>query len=232
MTSSVEYNPELTDSAAKVGASWYPPVKRALDFTLSLVGLVVALPMLLALAAWVKLSSPGPMLYRGVRVGRNGRPFMMLKYRTMVVNAEAVGASSTSADDARITSAGHFLRRFKLDELPQLINVLVGDMSFVGPRPQVQWAVDLYTPRERALLSVRPGITDYASLRFRNEGEILRGSTDPDKDYLEKIAPGKIRLGLYYVATSSLTTDVKIIVATALSVVGVNPDWCLPAIKS
>jgi lipopolysaccharide/colanic/teichoic acid biosynthesis glycosyltransferase len=115
-----------------------------------------------------------------------------------------------------------------LDEVPQLINVLSGDMSFVGPRPQVQWAVDLYTPEERDLLTVRPGITDYASLVFRNEGEILRGSEDPDKDYLEKIAPAKARLGLIYVHTRSLWLDLKILIATALVGLGIDPGWCLP----
>jgi lipopolysaccharide/colanic/teichoic acid biosynthesis glycosyltransferase len=231
--SSIEYNPKLAGSDGLVPAkSWYPPIKRALDFMLSLVALIVASPILGALAIWVRATSPGPVLYRGVRVGRGGRLFRMLKFRTMVVNAEALGASSTSSDDARITAAGRFLRRFKLDELPQLLNVLRGDMSFVGPRPQVQWAVDLYTPRERTLLSVRPGITDYASLRYRNEGEILKGSTNPDKDYLEKIAPGKIRLGLYYVATSSLITDLKLIVATGLAVAGVDPEWSLPTLES
>jgi lipopolysaccharide/colanic/teichoic acid biosynthesis glycosyltransferase len=152
----------------------------------------------------------------------------MLKFRTMVVNADKLGGSSTSDDDARLTSAGKFMRRLKLDELPQLVNVVNGEMSFVGPRPQVEWAVNLYTPEERGLLTVRPGITDFASLRFRNEGEILRGSTDPDRDYLEKIAPQKIRLGLYYVRHYSLWVDVKIVVATLLSIAGLDPSWCLP----
>jgi lipopolysaccharide/colanic/teichoic acid biosynthesis glycosyltransferase len=152
----------------------------------------------------------------------------MLKFRSMVVGADRRGASSTSEDDPRITSVGRLLRRFKLDELPQLLNVLRGDMSFVGPRPQVQWAVDLYSDEERALLSLRPGVTDFASLRFRNEGEILKGSSDPDRDYLLKIAPAKIRLGLHYVRNCSLWTDLRIITATALSVLGVDPGWCLP----
>jgi lipopolysaccharide/colanic/teichoic acid biosynthesis glycosyltransferase len=120
------------------------------------------------------------------------------------------------------------LRKWKLDELPQLWNVFVGEMSFVGPRPQVQWAVDLYTPEERDLLNVRPGITDYASLVFRNEAEILRGSEDPDRDYLIKIAPTKIRLGLLYVRKHNLATDLAIIVATLGAVAGVDPSWCLP----
>jgi lipopolysaccharide/colanic/teichoic acid biosynthesis glycosyltransferase len=208
--------------------SSYRSTKRLLDIALGVILMVILSPVLLVLALAVRLTSAGPVWYRGVRVGRGGAPFEMLKFRTMVANAEKIGASSTGADDVRITSVGHFLRRFKLDELPQLINVLAGEMSFVGPRPQVQWAVDLYSAEERALLDVRPGITDYASLAYRNEGEILKGSLDPDKDYLEKIAPGKIRLGLAYVRTYSLGSDIQIMVATALSVVGVDPSWCIP----
>jgi lipopolysaccharide/colanic/teichoic acid biosynthesis glycosyltransferase len=170
----------------------------------------------------------GPLFYRGKRVGLQGTPFGIFKFRTMVMNAEQLGASSTADDDPRITRVGAWLRRYKLDEVPQLINVLSGDMSFVGPRPQVQWAVDLYTTKEKALLSARPGITDYASLLFRNEGELLRGSKDPDKDYLEKIAPAKTRLGLIYVQTRSFWLDLKILVATVLVAFGVDPAWCLP----
>jgi lipopolysaccharide/colanic/teichoic acid biosynthesis glycosyltransferase len=206
----------------------YPSLKRSLDLIIALIGLVLLSPLLIAVAIWVKASSAGPVLYSGARVGRAGMPFRMLKFRTMVVNADKIGGSSTADDDARLTSAGRFLRRFKLDELPQLINVLRGDMSFVGPRPQVEWAVKLYTAEESRLLSVRPGITDFASLRFRNEGEILRGSTDPDRDYLEKIAPHKIRLGLYYVQHYSFFVDARILAATLLSLAGVDPSWCLP----
>jgi lipopolysaccharide/colanic/teichoic acid biosynthesis glycosyltransferase len=206
----------------------YPFLKRVLDFSLALFGLVLLSPLLVAIAIWVKLSSSGPVLYAGTRIGRHGVAFRMLKFRTMVVNADKLGASSTSADDVRMTSVGRFLRRFKLDELPQLINVLRGDMSLVGPRPQVEWAVKLYTPEERGLLSVRPGITDFASLEFRNEGEILKGSTDPDRDYLEKIAPRKIRLGLYYVRHYSFIVDAKIVAATLLAIAGVDPSWCVP----
>ena len=206
----------------------YPLLKRALDFLLALGALVALSPVLVAIVLWIKLADPGPVLYAGSRVGRGGKTFRMLKFRTMVVDADRVGPSSTAGDDPRITRPGRFMRRLKLDELPQLVNVLRGEMSFVGPRPQVQWAVDLYTLEQRALLAVRPGITDYASLRFRNEGEILQGSADPDRDYLEKIAPLKIELGLHYVQTYSLLSDVKLIVATGLSVFGVDPGWCLP----
>ena len=149
----------------------------------------------------------------------NGARFKMNKFRTMVINADKIGGSSTPEDDPRITRVGRFLRRYKLDELPQLINVFKGEMSFVGPRPQVKWAVDLYTPAERLILTVRPGITDYASLRFPNEGEILKGSTDPDKDYMVKIHPEKMRLSLEYVRTRSMGLDIKIIFQTLAAIV-------------
>jgi lipopolysaccharide/colanic/teichoic acid biosynthesis glycosyltransferase len=202
--------------------------KRLFDIIVSFWGLLVCTPLLLLIACLLKFDSRGPVLYRGPRVGRRGQPFFILKFRSMVVDADKRGASSTAQDDPRITAVGRFLRRFKLDELPQLLNVLLGEMSFVGPRPQVKWAVDLYTERERDLLSVRPGITDYASLYFRNEGEILAGSTDPDGDYLKIIAPKKIELGLYYVRSHNLAVDIKIILATCLSIFGIDPSWCLP----
>src|ERR1700730_15616419 len=206
----------------------YPFLKRIRDLIIALLGLVLLSPLLVAIATWVKFSSPGRVLYAGARVGRDGVPFRMLKFRTMVVDADKIGGSSTSADDARLTSAGRFLRRFKRDDGPQLVNVWRGDVSLVGPRPQVEWAVKLYSPEERRLLSVRPGITDFASLQFRNEGEILRGSAAHDRDYLEKIAPQKIRLGLYYVGHTSFFVDAKILAATVLSLAGVDPSWCLP----
>jgi lipopolysaccharide/colanic/teichoic acid biosynthesis glycosyltransferase len=202
-------------------------MKRSIDVCLSLLGLFAACPVLLVLAALIKLDSRGPVFYRGVRVGRHGRPFRIFKFRTMVVNAEQLGASSSADDDPRLTRVGRFLRRYKFDEVPQLLNVLLGHMSLVGPRPQVQWAVDLYSEQERQLLSVRPGITDYASIRFRNEGEILRGSADPDRDYLEKIAPEKMRLALEYVRNRSLWIDTKIVLATVWAVLGGNPERIL-----
>ncbi len=182
-------------------------LKRAFDVCLAGFGLLILSPLLAASAASIKLSSRGPVLYKGLRVGINGRRFNILKFRTMVANAEAIGGSTTPADDPRVTSV-------ELDELPQLWNVLKGDMSFVGPRPQVPWAVALYTPEERLILSVRPGITDYASLQFANEGEILRGSSDPDRDYMEKIHPEKMRLSLEYVRSRSFTRDLAIIART------------------
>lgn len=193
-------------------------MKRTFDIFSSLCGLLLISPVLAVIAVWIKLDSRGPVFYRGLRVGRYGRPFRILKFRTMVVDAEKLGASSTKEDDPRITRSGAFLRRFKFDELPQLWNVLVGEMSLVGPRPQVQWAVDLYSNEEKRLLNVRPGITDYASLKFRNEGEILKGADDPDDAYLRLIAPEKIRLGLWYVEHRSLWIDLRILWATVASV--------------
>jgi lipopolysaccharide/colanic/teichoic acid biosynthesis glycosyltransferase len=192
----------------------YPFLKRLFDLTIAATGLLLLSPALIVMAALIKRHDGGAVLYAGQRVGRNGVPFRMYKFRTMVLNADKIGGSSTPDDDPRITPVGKFLRRHKLDELPQLINVVKGDMSLVGPRPQVPWAVELYTPEQRKVLSVPPGITDYATLRFPNEGELLKGSVDPDRDYMEKIHPEKMRLSLEYVRNRSLATDIKVILQT------------------
>jgi lipopolysaccharide/colanic/teichoic acid biosynthesis glycosyltransferase len=189
-------------------------MKRAFDFVLSLMGLLTLWPLFILLAIVVKMDSAGPVFYRGVRAGRLGKPFRIFKLRTMVVNADQIGGAETPNDDPRITRVGSFLRRYKLDELPQLINVLRGDMSLVGPRPEVMDEVVRYTEEEKQLLQVQPGITDWASIKFRHEGEILRGSTDPHRTYHEAIRPEKIRLGLHYVRNRSLFCDVKIIFRT------------------
>jgi lipopolysaccharide/colanic/teichoic acid biosynthesis glycosyltransferase len=189
-------------------------MKRVIDLLISGMGLIVLSPMLAAVAVWIKLDSPGPVFYRGVRAGRFGKPFRIYKFRSMVVNADKIGGPSSSIDDPRITPSGHFVRKSKLDELPQLINVFKGEMSLVGPRPEVMQEVLLYTDEERRLLSVRPGITDWSSIKFRNEGEILRGSDDPHQAYREKIRPEKVRLGLEYVAKHSTATDFQIIFST------------------
>jgi len=162
----------------------------------------------------VKLEDGGPVLYRGVRVGWFGKPFRLFKFRTMVVNAEKIGGPSTSDDDPRITRIGCMLRKYKLDELPELLNVIIGDMSLVGPRPEVKSEVDSYTEEERLLLTVRPGITDYSSLRFHDEGEMLRGSKDPHEAYRRLIRPQKVALGLQYVREASLWVDLKILLLT------------------
>jgi lipopolysaccharide/colanic/teichoic acid biosynthesis glycosyltransferase len=177
---------------------------------------VVASPVLAAIAIRIKLDNDGPVVYGGRRVGLGGREFRMYKFRSMVPNAERVGGPNTPDDDPRLTRTGRFLRRYKLDELPQLFNVLKGDMSFVGPRPQVPDEVAGYTNEERDLLLVRPGITDWASLRFSNEGEILKGHDDPDRAYAELIRPEKMRLGLDYVHKGTFRDDLDILVKTAL----------------
>ena len=202
-------------------------MKRLLDIVFSLAALAVLSPLLLLLALRIKLADGGPVFYRGERIGLHGRVFQILKFRTMVPDAALRGGTSTPQDDPRLTPFGIRLRRWKLDELPQLINVLKAEMSIVGPRPQVAWAVALYSPEERELLSVRPGLSDFASLRFRNEADLLKGSPDPDKAYLELIAPEKIRLGLAYVRNQSLATDAAIIMATLWTVLGGEPESVL-----
>jgi len=190
-------------------------VKRGMDLAASALGLAVLSPVIAYTAIRIKADDGGPVFYRAQRVGKDGEMFSMYKFRTMVVNADRIGGPSTAADDPRLTRMGHTIRRYKLDEIPQLINVFRGEMSLVGPRPQVKQYVDAYTPEERLLLSVKPGITDWASIRYRNEGEILKGSDDPERTYMEKIHPGKIRLGLEYVRRQSVWTDVKILAQTA-----------------
>jgi lipopolysaccharide/colanic/teichoic acid biosynthesis glycosyltransferase len=188
--------------------------KRLFDLVFSLVGLILFAPAMLIIAVIVKLTSPGPILYKGTRVGQFGRPFALLKFRTMVINADKIGGPSTADDDPRVTTIGRVLRKYKLDELPQLFNVLTGEMSFVGPRPEVPAEVALYSPQQRSLLRVPPGITDWASMRFHNEGEILRGSPNPHQTYQEKIRPEKIRLGLEYIEKRSFRIDMQIILGT------------------
>ena len=196
-------------------------IKRTFDIVVSATLLVVLAPLMVGVALAIKIWMPGPVLYKGVRVGREGRPFRMLKFRSMVVDADRRGGTSTAGDDPRVTAVGRFIRRFKMDELPQLMNVLKGEMSFVGPRPQVEWAVKLYSEAEREVLTVRPGITDPASLRFANEAEILKGAADADQAYLQLIHPEKMRLSLEYVRQRTFWGDLQIIGRTALAALGV-----------
>jgi lipopolysaccharide/colanic/teichoic acid biosynthesis glycosyltransferase len=190
-------------------------MKRLFDIVFSFIGLLLLSPLFVIIAIKIKLSSKGTVFYKGERIGRLGKVFGVYKFRTMVAHADKISTSSSAGDDdPRITKFGSFLRTSKLNELPQLINVLKGEMSFVGPRPQVQWDVELYTEEERAILTVPPGITDYASIEFYNEGEILAGSEDPDKTYTEKIRPEKLRLQLEYVRTHSFWVDIKILFKT------------------
>lgn len=194
-------------------------LKRLVDFFVAAFGLIAASPVLITvmfLVWWEDRHSP---FYIALRVGRNGQPFKMVKMRSMVIGADRKGASSTSNDDMRITAVGHFIRRYKIDELTQLWNVLIGDMSLVGPRPQVQSGVDLYTKRERDLLSVRPGITDFASIVFSDEGAILAGHPDPDAGYDQLIRPGKSLLGLFYVEHQSIRVDIWLVWLTLITIV-------------
>lgn len=188
-------------------------LKRLFDVVASGAGLIVLSPLLLALALAVKLGSPGPIFYRANRVGRYGVPFKLLKFRSMVINADQIGPAVTGAVDPRITRVGRFLRRTKLDELPQLINVLRGEMSLVGPRPEDPRYVALYTNEQRQVLNVRPGITSPASITYRNEEAMLVGD-DWEKHYVEQIMPAKLVVDLEYARNASLWRDVRVILGT------------------
>lgn len=194
-------------------------LKRTFDCTCAFLALVVLSPLLGILALAVKLGDQGPVFYRGVRTGLNGEQFRVFKFRTMVVDAEETGVTATADDDPRITRIGRFLRKYKLDELPELVNVLTGDMSLVGPRPEVPLYTAIFTDEEKAILSVRPGITDWATLWDVDEGAALAGGKDPERSYLEKIRPEKIRLQLKYVRERTFGTDMKIVFLTLWTLV-------------
>ncbi len=195
--------------------------KRLFDLALAAVSLLLLAPLLLALAAWVKLDSPGPALFRQERVGRGGRLFRIRKFRSMAHDPDDAGPGITVGFDARITRAGRWLRRSKLDELPQLIDVLQGHMSFVGPRPELPRYVALYPPELRdKVLGVRPGITDLASIEYRSENELLARAADPEREYREVILPAKLRLAAAYVDQASLAFDLKLIWRTVAAVWG------------
>jgi len=189
--------------------------KRLFDIVFAGLGLLLLGPLLLGIALWIKLDSRGPVFFRQERVGRFGVPFRIHKFRTMVTDAEQLGAQITVGADARITAAGRWLRASKVDELPQLWDVLRGAMSLVGPRPEVPRYVALYPPAMRELvLSVRPGITDPASLNFRNESELLARAADPEREYVEVVMPMKLGLTADYVRHASLLGDIRLILAT------------------
>jgi lipopolysaccharide/colanic/teichoic acid biosynthesis glycosyltransferase len=194
-------------------------VKRIFDLLASAAGLVLASPVLLPVMFLVWRQDKHSPFYVAPRVGRGGGEFKMVKLRSMVINADKSGVDSTSANDRRITPVGHFIRRYKLDELTQLWNVLTGDMSLVGPRPNVKRETDLYTAAERQLLDVKPGITDFASIVFSDEGDILKDQADPDIAYNQLIRPGKGHLGLFYIAHRSLWVDIQLCFLTALAIV-------------
>jgi len=193
--------------------------KRAMDIVISAGALCVLWPLFLLIALAIICDDPGPVFYRQVRIGRGGKPFRIFKFRTMVVGAEKKGLSITVGHDSRITRVGAFLRRTKLDELAQLLNVLAGQMSFVGPRPEVPRYVDMYTPYQRQVLLVRPGITDYASIAYRNENELLAGADDPERLYVETVMPDKIELNMKYLREISPLADLRLILKTIVAVV-------------
>jgi lipopolysaccharide/colanic/teichoic acid biosynthesis glycosyltransferase len=196
---------------------------RLFDVVLATVGLVACAPILVVAGALVRLTSPGPMLFRQERIGRGFRPFTIYKFRTMVADAPRRGAAITCGDDPRITRVGRLLRATKVDELPQLFNVLRGDMSFVGPRPEVRRYVEMFADDYREILAVRPGITDLASILYRDEAAILGRAADPQAEYVGRILPHKIRLAKEYRHRSSLLFDVGVILQTILAVVRPHP---------
>ncbi len=195
-------------------------LKRIFDVVAAGGGLLVLAPLFVVLALVVKLDSPGPVFFRQVRVGLGGRDFRLLKFRSMRVDAKSRGPQITVGRDPRVTRSGHFLRHWKFDELPQLINVVLGDMSLVGPRPEVPRYVAMYPTAEKStILSVRPGITDPASVKFRNESEVLAASADPEKTYVEEILPEKLRLGCDYARSRSFFGDLRVIFQTFFAII-------------
>ena len=194
-------------------------MKRLFDIILSSLGLLILSPIFAIVAIWIKLDSKGPIFYRQVRVGRYNQDFRIFKFRSMRVGSDKGSLVTIGGRDPRITTSGYFIRKFKIDELPQLINVLIGDMSLVGPRPEVRHYVNYWTPEQMHVLDVRPGITDPASIKFRNENELLEKAETPEKYYIEVIMQEKIRLYLEYVNQHNLFYDLKIIFQTFWAII-------------
>lgn len=189
-------------------------LKRLFDFTFSFLGLLILFPVLLLIAILIKLSTKGPIFYKQLRVGRNNKDFKIFKFRTMKLNSDRQGLLTVGGKDSRITSVGYYLRKYKLDELPQLINVFIGNMSFVGPRPEVRKYVNFYSSEQLNVLSIKPGITDIASIKFRDESEILSKQENPEKYYIEIIMPYKIKLNLEYIQNRNILKDIGVIFKT------------------
>lgn len=195
-------------------------LKRLFDLIASFIGLLLLLLPLLIISVCVLFSGPGGIFYHQLRVGRYGKDFRLWKFRTMRPDSDKKGLLTVGGRDPRVTRVGYFLRKYKLDELPQLLNVLSGDMSLVGPRPEVRKYVDLYNDEQKRVLDVRPGITDYASIEYSDENELLAKSSDPEKTYIEEVMPAKLKLNAKYVAEMGLGTDLKIIFRTIGKVFG------------
>ncbi|MBO5443825.1 MAG: sugar transferase [Muribaculaceae bacterium] len=189
-------------------------MKRLFDIVASGLGLICLSPLFAVLAVWIKADSKGPVFYRQVRVGKGNRDFRLFKFRSMRPDSDRLGLITVGGRDPRVTRSGYYIRKYKLDELPQLINVFKGDMSLVGPRPEVRKYVDMYTPEQLRVLDVRPGITSLASIRYRNENDILAAADDPDRAYVEQVMPDKLAIDLEYVANASLASDLRLIFST------------------
>ena len=204
---------------------------RLLDIVLSLLGLLFLLPIFVILAVWIKFDSQGSIFFRQIRVGKEGRNFRIYKFRTMIVNAEKMGIITIGERDPRITNSGYFLRKYKLDELPQFINVLKGEMSFVGPRPEVRKYVEMYNQEQLKILTVKPGITDYASIEYINEDEILGKSLDPEKTYIEEIMPQKIKYNMKYINNKTVIIPKDKIKEKKLIDIGYIYDYSIEPLK-
>ncbi|MBQ2397234.1 MAG: sugar transferase [Bacteroidales bacterium] len=189
-------------------------MKRLFDITASFFGIIILSPLLIFIGLWVGLSSKGGVFYKQIRVGKNNKDFKLYKFRSMRVNSDKQGLLTVGSKDSRITKAGYFIRKYKIDELPQLFNVLKGDMSFVGPRPEVRRYVDLYSKEQMKVLSVRPGITDPASIKYRNENDILSSQSNPEEYYIQHIMPDKLKINIDYINTQTFIKDIKIIFQT------------------
>ena len=191
---------------------------RVFDFIASLLGILILSPVFLVLSVVILLGSGNPVFFKQKRIGRNAMPFSLLKFRTMSKKSIEEGLLTVGERDSRITSEGYFLRKYKLDELPQLLNVLIGDMSLVGPRPEVPKFVELYSDKQREVLAVRPGITDLASIEYIKESDLLSKSSDPEKTYIEEIMPHKLEINLRYQANRSFLTDIGVIIKTVIGI--------------
>ncbi|MBI3510847.1 MAG: sugar transferase [Bacteroidetes bacterium] len=189
-------------------------MKRIFDITCSFLGLVILFPFLFIISILILVTSRGAIFYSQLRVGKNGKDFRLWKFRTMRPGSDEKGLLTVGGKDPRVTRVGYFLRKYKLDELPQLVNVLIGEMSLVGPRPEVRRYVDMYTREQKCVLEIKPGITDYASIEYSNENELLAKAADPEKKYVEEVMPAKIKLNLKYMEEKSFGTDLKIIFKT------------------
>lgn len=189
-------------------------MKRLFDIVMSFIGLLILLPFFVVLSIWILVDSPGGVFYRQKRVGKNNVDFLLWKFRSMRPDSDKKGLLTVGGHDPRITRSGYFIRKYKIDELPQLINVLTGDMSLVGPRPEVRKYVDLYNAEQMQVLNVRPGITDMASLHYFEESELLAKSPDPEATYIREIMPAKLKLNLQYISKANLSTDVAMIFST------------------